>query len=391
LESSINILSFETAVKGGSVTFNKSFDDLIRSVYLVSSGLEKMDLFLDNASAVFNSHLVGCIKTDKFDASTEMPFFRGVTEKDKQNYNEYFADKNVLISVSLRELLGGEVVSSEENFTLDELRRTEFYDGYMRYLDAQYTAGFMFASTPESFYTLVVCRPSPMGAYTKQEKRMLAALRTHAQSAMHINSHLNSLKSAVKVSSHALDRLNMGVCTLGSGLQVLEANEAAKAIFKKGAFLTTQFGRLIGGTLSDLKLAGLLHKISTGTIKSSQQFRLLSGVPGEECLLSIFPVLDAEEFWWIDSNQVKYIIFIGTHMTPSDTSLAFLEKEFALTKRELEVLSKLVQGGTLTSLAREFRVSHETIRTHTKSIFRKMDVHSQAQLAVKVLSLSTVY
>lgn len=373
------------------MTFDKNFDDLIRSVYLVSSGLEEMDHFLDHASAVFNSHLVGCIKTDKFDASTEMPFFRGVSEKDKENYNTYFADKNVLITASIRELLDGEVVSSEENFTLAELRRTEFYDGYMKYLDAQYTAGFMFASTPESFYTLVVARPNSMGAYSTQEKRMLGALRTHAQSAMHINTHLNSLKSAVRISSHALDRLNMGVCTLGSGLRVLEANEAAKEILNNGVYLATQFGRLVGGSLSNLKLAGLLHKISVGTIKSSRQIRLFSGIPGEECLLSIFPVLDADEYWWVDSSKVRYVLFIGTQLKPSESSLAFLEKEFDLTRREVEVLSELVQGGTLTSLARTLHVSHETVRTHTKSIFRKMDVHSQAQLAVKVLSLSSIY
>jgi len=373
------------------MTFNKNFDDLVRSVYLVSSGLEKIDHFLDHASAVFNSHLVGCIKTDKFDSSTQMPFFKGVSEIDKETYNNHFANKNVLITASVRELLCGEVVSSEENFTLAELRRTEFYDGYMKYLDAQYTAGFMFASTPDSFYTLVVARPDSMGAYSKKEKRMLRALRIHSQSAMQINSHLNALKSAVKIGSHALDRLNMGVCTLGSGLQVLEANEAAKEIFQKGFYLSNRSGCLASGSLSNLKLSGLLHKLSIGAIKNSVQARLFSGLPGEECLLSIFPVLDADEFWWVDSGQVRYVIFIGTQLKPNDTSLAFLEKEFALTKRELEVLSQLVQGGSLTSLARELRVSHETIRTHTQNIFRKMDVHSQAQLAVKVLSLSSVY
>ena len=371
--------------------FDKDFDDLVRSVYLVSSGLEKIDFFLDHASAVFNSHLVGCIKTDKFDSTTQMPFFKGVSDVEKEDYNSYFADKNVLITVSLRELLSGQVVSSEENFTLAELRRTEFYDGYMRYLDAQYTAGFMFASTPESFYTLVVARPNSLGAYSKQEKRMLGALRTHAQSAMQINSHLNSLKSAVKISSHALDRLNMGVCIIGSGLQVLDANEAAKDMFRKDIYLTTRFGKLAGGGVSNLKLAALLHKLSIGGVKSSQQARLFSGVPGEECLLSIFPVLDSDEFWWVDSSQVKYVIFIGTQLKPNEISLAFLEKEFSLTTRELEVLNMLVQGETLTSLARKLHVSHETIRTHTKSIFRKMDVHSQAQLAVKVLSLSSIY
>ena len=373
------------------MTFNPYFDDLVRSIYLVSSGLEDVSYFLDRASITFNSHLVGCIKTDKFDSSTEMPFFKGVSDSDKENYNNYFADKNILITKSIRELLAGEVVASDENFTVAELRKTEFWDGYMKYLDAQYTAGFMFTSTPDSFYTLVIARPQTLGAYSKQEKQMLRALRTHAQSAMHINSHLNSLKSAIKIGSHALDRLNMGVCTIGGNLKILEANEAAKEILNKGVYLSTRSGHLAGGGLPDRRLAGLLHKLSIGAIKNSEQVRLLSGQPGSECLISIFPIHDADEFWWVDSSQVRYVIFIGTQLQPGKKTMDFLEKEFALTNRELEVLSQLVTGGNLTSLARELQISHETARSHIKSIFRKMDVHSQAQLAVKVMGLSSVY
>ena len=70
--------------------------------------------------------------------------------------------------------------------------------------------------------------------------------------------------------------------------------------------------------------------------------------------------------------------------------MIFIQKEFALTGRELEVLSQLVMGRSLTSLARHLGISHETARSHMKSIFSKMDVHSQAQLAVNVLSLSSI-
>jgi DNA-binding CsgD family transcriptional regulator len=376
---------------GEFVTFDKHFDELIKSIYLVSSGLEDVNYFLECASTAFNSHLVGCIRTDKFDSSTQIPFFKGLDDSDKENYNNYFADKNILITASIRELLAGEVVASDENFTMTELRSTEFYDGYMKYLDAQYTTGFMFASTPDSFYTLVCARPQTLGAYSAQEKRMLQALRTHAQSAMHIYSHLNSLKSALKLSTHALDRLNMGVCTLGGKLKVLEANQAAKEILNTGFYLSTRSGHLTCGGLSDHRLAGLLHKLSIGAIKNSQQIRLLSGQPGAECLLSIFPVLDSDELWWVDSSQVKYVIFIGTQLQPNKKTLNLLETEFSLTKRELGVLSQLVTGGNLTSLARELQISHETARSHIKSIFRKMDVHSQAELAVKVMGLSSVF
>jgi DNA-binding CsgD family transcriptional regulator len=372
------------------MVYSSNFDDLIKSIYLASSGLEDINYFLDCAGKVFNSHLVGCIQTDKFDLSTSMPFFKGVSERDKENYNNYYADKNVLITVSVSDLLDGKVVTSAENFTDAELRKTEFYAGYMKHLEAQYTAGFMLASTSDAFYTLIVCRPQALGAYSPEEKRMLDALRSHAVPAMQIHSHLNSLRSLIKISSHALDRLNVGVCALGNNLKVLGANTAASEILEKGEFLSTQAGILTGGRLTDPKLSRLLHNMSAGKVTSSEQLRISGALQGSEYVLSVFPVLDAEEFWWMDSKQARYVLFIDTQLKPGGINLDFLRKEFALTQRELDVLGQLVMGRSLTSAARHLHMSHETARTHMKRIFTKMDVHSQAQLAVKVLSLSSV-
>jgi len=372
------------------LVYGSKFDDLIKSIYLASSGLEDINCFLGSASDVFNSHMVGCIQTDKIDHSTHMPFFTGVSEREKKDYNQYYANKNILMEASIDDLLNGQVVSSADIFTDAELRKTEIYAGWMRQLHAQYTAGFMLASTSDAFYTLIVCRQHAFGAYTPEERQLLSVLRSHAAPAMQIHSHVNSLRSLVKVNSHALDRLNVGVCTLGKNLRVLGANAAAGKVLESGEFLSTQAGQLTGGRLVDKKLARLLHSMSAGTVRSSQQVRLTGDLPGSECLVSVFPVLDAEEFWWVDSKRARYVVFIDTQLNPGSVNLDFLSREFALTQRELDVLVQLVMGRSLTSAARHLRMSHETARTHMKRIFTKMEVHSQAQLAVKVLSLSSV-
>ena len=79
------------------VNDNSSMDELVRAVYLASSGLEDVGQFLDKVSNVFNAHLVGCIVTDRFDHSTQMPFFRGVSESDVDDYIERY--KNELIKL----------------------------------------------------------------------------------------------------------------------------------------------------------------------------------------------------------------------------------------------------------------------------------------------------
>lgn len=51
-----------------------------------------------------------------------------------------------------------------------------------------------------------------------------------------------------------------------------------------------------------------------------------------------------------------------------------------LTKREKEVILKLLEGGRVATIATLFGVSPRTVSNHLKSSFRKLGVHSQAEL-----------
>lgn len=51
-----------------------------------------------------------------------------------------------------------------------------------------------------------------------------------------------------------------------------------------------------------------------------------------------------------------------------------------LSKREFEIVSYLMRGGRVVTIAGELGVSQHTVRNHLKSVFRKLDVHSQAEL-----------
>lgn len=51
-----------------------------------------------------------------------------------------------------------------------------------------------------------------------------------------------------------------------------------------------------------------------------------------------------------------------------------------LSPRETEVLDRLLEGHRVTSIADNLDVSEHTVRNHLKSMFRKLGVHSQAEL-----------
>lgn len=85
----------------------------------------------------------------------------------------------------------------------------------------------------------------------------------------------------------------------------------------------------------------------------------------------------------LDEGQVRFLIGIGRIQQNPAT------REVPLSKRELDVITALAEGGSDKELARALEISDHGIRYHLKNIFRKLGVHDRlsAVLAAKQAGL----
>ena len=67
------------------------------------------------------------------------------------------------------------------------------------------------------------------------------------------------------------------------------------------------------------------------------------------------------------------------------TAAASDESLVSLTERECEVLKLVSKGYSNKSVARELNISLSTVKTHLRSIFRKMEVEDRANLIIKAI------
>lgn len=70
-----------------------------------------------------------------------------------------------------------------------------------------------------------------------------------------------------------------------------------------------------------------------------------------------------------------------------DRGLAMTEGRPALTKRELEILRQLSTGRTLTVIAGELHISQNTMKTHLKNLYRKMEAEGRKDAVEKAAAL----
>ena len=69
-----------------------------------------------------------------------------------------------------------------------------------------------------------------------------------------------------------------------------------------------------------------------------------------------------------------------------DTSLSVQQQEnYGLTKREKEILNSLVNGNSYKMIAAEQEITIDTVKSHLKKIYQKLQVHSQTEAVAKAL------
>ena len=60
------------------------------------------------------------------------------------------------------------------------------------------------------------------------------------------------------------------------------------------------------------------------------------------------------------------------------------QKDFNLTKREIEILEAIIRDDTEYAIAKELNISEHTVRTHVKNIYKKLHVHSRGAVVKAV-------
>lgn len=92
-------------------------------------------------------------------------------------------------------------------------------------------------------------------------------------------------------------------------------------------------------------------------------------------------------------DAVEEVLSGGAPMSPSVARLVIAsmqqqpqENIYALTPKEKEVLASLSKGNSYKLIAADCGISIETVRTHIKKIYEKLQVHSQTEAVSKAIN-----
>jgi DNA-binding NarL/FixJ family response regulator len=81
----------------------------------------------------------------------------------------------------------------------------------------------------------------------------------------------------------------------------------------------------------------------------------------------------------MSANIAKMVLdFISSRVVPT-------EQDFNLTAREKDILRSLVKGNSFKMIASDLDISFETVKTHIRNIYGKLQVHTQTEAVAKAI------
>jgi len=302
-------------------------------------------------------------------------------------FSSYYGARNVWIP-NASQLAEGSITVSSVLYPDALLKRTEWYDGFLRKCDLFYAVGSSIVKEERRDVKMSFVRSERAGRYDEAELHLVRQLMPHLRNAVLLHRNLHRLKTLAAAAMAALDRVPMGIVLLTSSGLLMHANRRAHELVATTAALRFESsGSLQASTLAGTGSLQRLIRDAVGTASgkslSPGGALRLTGRNGRRLHLIVTPLpLDRSPF----ARDAAAAIFCSDPDAGGGAVARQLECMFGMTPAEARLTEALVNGQSLRQYAEARRVTMSTVRTQLKAATAKTGTRRQADLVRIVLT-----
>ncbi len=252
------------------------------------------------------------------------------------------------------------------------------YQWYERELDARfYIAGTLFQAAGRHAY-VAVQRSRRTGHVDKIDIRRLRELLPHLSRAVAIN-HALGEASVSRFEPEALAAIPQAAAALDADTAVLHGNEAFETLLRSDDGLVLRQGRLHARRpRDDRALQQLLAKAAIGQLSGALSLPRPSGRRAYGLVATPIP---RGEPYFMARRPAAMLFAIDPELRPRHAPTAeMLAQAFDLTPMQARIAQLLGTGSSLDDCAAQLGVSRNTVRTHARAVYRRLQIERQSDL-----------
>lgn len=226
-------------------------------------------------------------------------------------------------------------------------------------------------------------RDADQGSFEADDQRALAPIVPHLRRAARLYLATQRLREEARFRSDMLDRIQLPVFIVDSRAVVVFANHAAEALARSGDALAVVSGMLTSRTGAPALQAALQR--ATRTARAEGSSVRLDGARAPAPTVAVVTPLPAHS---PAARPWQRPLAVVMATSTAHRSLAdVLHGAFGLTPAEMRLALGLSEGLSLSDVAERHGVKVQTLRGQLKSLFWKVGVRRQAELASLMAAL----
>jgi DNA-binding CsgD family transcriptional regulator len=359
-------------------------DGLIAAAYDAAEGAGNWDNFMAAAGTAFpHSKTAFCL----FDRSVDhCPAFSSVNFDPEylRSWEQYYSFTNPWIKMT--EGNRWDFRWSDEYVSDDDLKRTEFYSGWVK-PQGDISLGFAMNISNEADRTFLLShtfrqRDRPAA---RQQLSIMRRVRPHLLRAYRLQSALGRAKAYADTLTSALDAVGHALMIVDFDCRVKFANKAADEMMSSGLLLTSAVSNSIRmkHTEDDDAIKSLARRMKIPREVSDLPFIELHSKDPRRFYALLAPVYhkrSESKLYEADAPPASLILLIlDVHETGSDPAAVF-RRLFGLAPAEARIAMAFCRGETIRDYAELHRIGYETARKQLLSVQDKVGVKRQAEL-----------
>ncbi len=229
-------------------------------------------------------------------------------------------------------------------------------------------------------FFLEIFRSKTQGNFTLAEQCFIQKLMPHLEQAMKLNRYLWHMV----VIDEVIEQQSDAIFIVDPERRILFANHTAQQLLKESEELRYQSEQLrTVNSFLDKRLQTLIDKATTATEKSAKDLGGILMLPrhqGQQPLLLVISPLQRKLRKVIGQEDHVALIFAIVPEHVEEMHFSMLVALFGLTPAEERLLRLILEGYRLNQAAEILHITHNTARSHMKSIYAKTCVERQVDL-----------
>ena len=208
-------------------------------------------------------------------------------------------------------------------------------------------------------------------------------VRPHLAQAVALADNLDTLAAHRRFSDAMLDALPQAVFGLDASGNLAFVNASGDRLLARGDCLRSVAGRLVAPVAAhQQRLDALIADAIAGGCGGTLRIGRIGS--GPSCAVRVSPIHGGECGRLL---RPSVLVVVSDPVGTADLDEELLRELYGLTPAEAHAAATLLDGHSIHSAAQRLGIAPETMRSHLKSVFRKMGVSRQQDLVRRLIEL----